>query len=132
MLSEERIKLMTRTAAYEEHEGKRYMSIGKYFRSDYLELHVIKSLFYGTIAFVLVVAMTLYYQFETFLQNIYKMDMIKLGRDILRYYIIFMVANAIVSYIVYSIRYSRAKKSLKRYNNNLKKISSLYESEGTK
>ena len=35
MLSQERIKLMTKMAAYEENEGKKYMSIGSYFRSDY-------------------------------------------------------------------------------------------------
>jgi len=130
MLNEERIKLMTRTAAYEGHEGKKNMAIGGYFRSDYLELHVIGSLFYGTIAFLLVAAMVLYYQFETFLQDIYKMDLLQFGKDILTYYIAFMVVNAVISYIVYSVRYSRAKKSLKHYYNNLKKLSALYEKEG--
>ena len=130
MLNEERIKLMTKTAAYEENEGKKNMAIGSYFRSDYLELHVIQSLLYGTLAFLVVGAMVLYYQFETFLQDIYKMDLLQFGKDILRYYIIFLVVNAVISYIVYSVRYSRAKRSLKRYYNNLKKLSALYEREG--
>ncbi|MBR1693090.1 MAG: hypothetical protein IJ711_10035 [Lachnospiraceae bacterium] len=130
MLNEERIKLMTKTAAYEENEGKKNMAIGSYFRSDYLELHVIQSLLYGTLAFLVVGAMVLYYRFETFLQDIYKMDLLQFGKDILRYYIIFLVVNAVISYIVYSVRYSRAKRSLKRYYNNLKKLSALYEREG--
>lgn len=51
MLSQERIKLMTKMAAYEENEGKKYMSIGSYFRSDYMGMQVIRSVICGTLAF---------------------------------------------------------------------------------
>ena len=53
MLSQERIKLMTKMAAYEENEGKKYMSIGSYFRSDYMGMQVIRSVISGTLAFFL-------------------------------------------------------------------------------
>ena len=53
MLSQERIKLMTKMAAYEENEGKKYMSIGSYFRSDYMGMQVIRSVICGTLAFFL-------------------------------------------------------------------------------
>lgn len=130
MLNEERIKLMTKTAAYEEHEGKKNMAIGNYFRSDYMELHIIKSLVYSTIAFVLIMAMAVYYQFETFLQELYKRDILQFGKSILLYYVAFTAANMVVTYIVYSVRYSRAKKSLKHYYHHLKQLSFLYEKEG--
>lgn len=132
MLNEERIRIMTRTAAYEEHEGKKNMAICSYFQADYLELHMIEALFYSTIAFLLVAGMTLYYRMETFLQDVYKMDLLQMGKDILKYYVIFIAVNVVISYIVYAIRYSRAKKSLKRYYGNLKKLSSLYSNEGKK
>lgn len=130
MLNEERIILMTKTAAYEEHEGKKNMAVDGYFRSDYMELNVIKSLLYSTLAFLLVVAMIIYYQVEVLLQDIYKMDLIQIGKNILAYYIIFVLLNLVISYIVSAFRYSRAKKSLKHYYNNLKRLSALYESEG--
>ncbi|MBQ5673627.1 MAG: hypothetical protein IIV45_00835 [Lachnospiraceae bacterium] len=129
MLNEERIILMTKTAAYEEGDGKKNMAIAGYFRSDYIELNLIKSLFYSTIAFVLVAAMVIYYQFEVLLQDIYKMDLLQLGKNILFYYIVFLVVNLMVSYVVSALRYSRAKKSLKHYYNNLRRLSSLYENE---
>lgn len=132
MLNEERIKIMTRTAAYEEHEGKKNMAIGAYFRADYLELHMIGSLFYGTLAFLVVAGMVLYYKFETILQDIYRIDLLQFGKGILKYYVAFLAVNAVVTYIVYAVRYSRAKKSLKHYYNNLKKLSSLYAKEGKK
>lgn len=130
MLNEDRIILMTRTAAYEECEGKKNMTIAGYFRSDYIELNLIKSMVYSTVAFILVAAMVIYYQFEVLLQDIYKIDLLQLGKNILFYYIVFLVVNLMVSYVVSAIRYSRAKKSLKHYYNNLRRLTSLYENEG--
>ena len=54
MLNEERIKLMTKMAAYEADEGKKNVTIGNYFRGDYIGLQVIKSIISATIAFVIV------------------------------------------------------------------------------
>lgn len=129
MLSQERIKLMTRMAAYEEKEGKKYMSIGSYFRSDYMGMQVILSIFSATAAFLCVCGFYIYYHFETFMQDIYKKDILGIGRQLLLYYIIFVVAYGLVTYVVYSFRYSRAKRSLKRYYNHLKQLAALYDIE---
>lgn len=129
MLSQERIKLMTKMAAYEEKEGKRYMSIGSYFRSDYMGMQVIKSVIYATIAFFLVAGFYLYYHFETFMQDIYKKDLLAMGRQVLLYYVIFTAAYALITYIVYSFRYSKAKRSLKRYYHHLKQLAAIYDIE---
>ena len=83
-----------------------------------------------TISIILVAAMVIYYQFEVLLQDIYKIDLLQLGKNILFYYIVFLVVNLMVSYVVSAIRYSRAKKSLKHYYNNLRRLTSLYENEG--
>ena len=52
MLNEERIRLMTKMASYEANEGKKNVSIGSYFRGDYIGLQVIKSVISGTIGFL--------------------------------------------------------------------------------
>lgn len=43
MLNEEKVILMTQMASYEENEGKKNMAIGRYFRSDYIAIQVLKS-----------------------------------------------------------------------------------------
>lgn len=129
MLNEERIRLMTHMASYEEHQGKRNMSTGSYFRGDYIGMQVIKAVLYSTIAYFVVFAMYLYYDFENFMQNVYKMDLLQFTQDVLYKYVIFVAVNAIISYIVYSYRYSKAKKSLKKYYHNLKQLSALYDLE---
>lgn len=126
MLNEERVILMTKLASYEEHEGKENMKIGKYFRSDYIAVQVLKSVIYATIAFALIMALFVFYDFEVFMQEIYKMDLIEFAKRILMYYGIVIVGYGAVSYGICAYRYSKARKSLKRYYQNLKKLNSLY------
>ena len=132
MLNEERIRLMTKMASYEANEGKKNVSIGSYFRGDYIGLQVIKSVISGTIGFFIIFAVYLGYDLETFMTEIYKMDLFLFGKNIVIAYLIFVGVYAIISYAVYTYRYTKAKKSLKLYYNNLKKLSYLYEKEGKK
>ena len=121
MLNEEKIILMTQMASYEENEGKKNMAIGRYFRSDYIAIQVLKSILCA-VCFALYV----FYDFETFMQDIYKMDLISFAKNVLLYYGITVVVYGAVSYLICSLRYARAKKSLKCYYNNLKKLNSIY------
>ncbi|MBE5881098.1 MAG: hypothetical protein E7289_02120 [Lachnospiraceae bacterium] len=129
MLSQERIKLMTKMAAYETNEGKTYMSIGSYFRSDYMGMQVLRSIISATLGFLIVCGFYVYYHLETLMQDIYKMDLWAFGKQVLLYYVVFVVAYALITYIVYSFRYSRAKRSLKRYYRHLKQLAAIYDIE---
>ena len=126
MLNEDKVILMTRMAAYEENEGKKNVQIGNYFRSDYISLQVLKSVVSATIGFGVIFALYIFYDFETFMQDIYKMDLIGFGKNVLLYYGITVVVYGAASYLICSLRYARAKKSLKCYYNNLKKLNSIY------
>lgn len=132
MLNEERIKLMTKMASYEANEGKRNVSIGSYFRGDYISLQVIKSIISATIAFLIVFALFVFYDFEVFMSDIYKMDLLQFGKNVMIAYLVFVAIYAIISYLVYTYRYTKARKSLKMYYNNLKKLAYLYDKEGRK
>lgn len=126
MLNEERIILMTKMASYEENEGKKNMAIGKYFRGDYIAIQVMKSVLCATIAYVICFALYIFYDFETFMQDIYKIDLVSFAKNTLLYYVVVVVTYGAISYGICSYRYAKAKKSLKCYYNNLKKLNSLY------
>ena len=129
MLNEERVVLMTKMASYETHEGKKGLAIGSYFRSDYIGWQVLKSIISATIAFVVVFAMYIFYDFEIFMTDIYKMDLLEFAKSVLFFYLGTVGAYALISYVVYAVRYSRAKKSLRAYYMNLHKLSSMYKNE---
>lgn len=129
MLNEERVVLMTKMASYEAHEGKRCLAIGSYFRNDYIGWQVLKSIISATIAFVVVFAMYIFYDFEIFMTDIYKMDLLEFAKNVLFFYLGTVGAYALISYVVYAVRYSREKKSLRAYYMNLHKLSSMYKNE---
>lgn len=129
MLNEDRIKLMTKMAAYEDKDGKKEIPITNFFRIDYVTLNLLKTVISTTIAFCIVVAMYVLYKAEYFVKNIHKMDLLVLGRFVLKYYVIFMLMYLVAAYFVYMIKYSNAKNGVKKYYGQLKRLSKLYDKE---
>lgn len=129
MISEQRVKLMTRLAAYEQNEGKKNEEIGSYFKGDYISLQILKSVISATIAFALIVVMFVLYDSELFMSDIYKIDIMEYAKKFIIYYLCFTGAYVVISYVVYSIRYRKAKRRLKVYFNNLKRLQILYQRE---
>ncbi len=113
---------MTQMASYEENEGKKNMAIGRYFRSDYIAIQVLKSVCVPRSPMESAFALFIFYDFETFMQDIYKMDLIGFAKNVLLYYGITVVVYGVASYLICSLRYARAKKSLKCYYNSEKVV----------
>lgn len=122
MLNEDRIAMMTKLAAYEQNKGKKSLKINKYFRGDYLLMQMLKTLLYVTFSFGLALGLYLLYHLEELTENLYKMDLIGFGMQILKVYGICLAAGLAVTYLVYTYRYAKAKKSLKGFMQNLKKL----------
>ena len=56
MINEEKVKIMTKIAMYEQGKGRRYLPVSKYYRSDYIGLALIKNFFLVTIGYALAIA----------------------------------------------------------------------------
>ncbi len=126
MLNEERIILMTKLASYEENEGKKDIAIINYFRNDYIGIQVLKAVISATIAYAIIFALFIFYDFEVFMLDVYKMDLIGFAQQVLIYYGITVIGFGALSYVLYSYRYVKAKRSLKCYYQNLKKLYMIY------
>ena len=127
MINEERVILMTKLASYEANEGKKDISIVNYFRGDYIGFQVLKSIIAATISFFALFAVYIFYNFEELMQDVYKMNLLGYGKSIVTIYLCSVGAYGVLSYILLSIRYSRARKSLKNYYGNLRKLAGMYE-----
>ena len=126
MLSEERIILMTRMASYEQGEGRKNVKIGNFFRSDYIALQILKAIFCVIVAFGIAFGLYMLCYVEEFLENLYTIDLLAFAKDVLTYFVVIAGGYVAIVYIVCTWRYAAAKKSLKCYYHNLKKLSSLY------
>lgn len=129
MINEERIVLMTKLAAYEKNEGKKNMAVGKYFMGDYISLHMLRTVISGTLAYLLAVAVYFLYYMEDLIANLYSLDFAGMARNVIMYYIVFLVAYGLVTYIFFTLHFFKAKKGIKRYYHNLKKLNSMYHQQ---
>lgn len=127
MINEEKVILMTKMASYEANEGKHDLATNRYFRSDYVTLQMIKAIFSGTVAFVIIVSVALLYDFDAFMKNLYQIDLLQLGKDLMVKYLISVGFYTLIVYIVASYRYNRARQGLKTYYGNLRRLSRYYE-----
>ena len=130
MLNEEKVKSMTKAAAYENGPEKKNIEIGSYFRGDYLGLHMVKSALAYTLAFAIIAAMWASGQLEEMMLMISRANYLKnIIKTMVVIYVGGLVTYECAVYAYYSYRYRQAKKSLRGYDSHLKKIHKFYESQ---
>lgn len=129
MLSEERVKLMTRMASYDEGEGKKNTNVAKFFRSDYIGIQILKAVICATIAYMIAFGVYVYVDFENFMLDIYKLDLWEFAQQVVKYYVYTVVSYSLLVYVGFSFKYGKAKKNLKRYFYNLKLLNSMFIKE---
>ena len=129
MLNVKKIRLMTEMARYEEGKGKEEMRIAKYFRSDYLGIALFKNVILASIGYAVVVLLVAAYFSEYLLNNVHKMNLILLGVILVGSYIITITIYSVITYVKYSLKYSRAKRGVEAYDRKLEKLETLYRKE---
>lgn len=129
MLNEEKIKVMNKLAIYEKKDGKKYLPVSRYYRTDYIGLALIKNFFLVTIGYILIVISVGIYFGDFLMENIHKMDLIRMGTYLGIGYLIALVFYSILTYIEYTVRYHKAKKSVREYYQELTKLEKMYNRE---
>lgn len=132
MLNEEKVKIMNRLAMYEKREGKKYLPISRYYRTDYIGLALIKNFFLATIGYGLVLCAIAAYLGEYLLSNIHKMNLVNLGIYVVAGYVVTLLVYSALTYVVYSVKYHKAKKSVKAYYEQLTALNKIYSREEKK
>ena len=129
MVNEEKVKIMNRLAMYEHGEGRKYLPVSRFYRSDYIGLALLKNLFLVTIGYVLGLAGVAAYFSEYLMDNVNKIDLVAVGVYIVVGYLIILIVYSVLTYIQYSVKYSRAKKSVREYYQDLTRLEKIYGRE---
>lgn len=129
MLNKERIRLMTRLAAYEQGEGKEDMPVAQYYRRDYVGLMMLRTFISSTIAFFILFALKILYELDLWIAMLYKLSYQKMLSDIMGKYLVFVLLYQVIAYFVYNFRYRKTQKKQKLYHSRIKKVQKLYERE---
>ena len=130
MLNIEKVKHMTKAAAYENGADNKNLKISSYFRSDYIGLQLIKSGLAYAVSFVLLLVMWGMGKMEELMLMISRPEYVQ---DLIKSVVILFVSGLllymIAVFVYYSIQYEKAKKSVKEYTGQLKSIQKFYEKQ---
>lgn len=129
MVNEEKVRLMTRLAMYEQSTGREDLEKGKYFKSDYVKYNCLKTLVSTTILYVVVVVVYIYYNMGELVTQLVDIDLFSVAYKILIAYALVCIFFMVVAWFLYSYRYKKAKPHIIKYNQNLKKLIAFYENE---
>ena len=127
MLNIEKVKSMTKAAAYESGPEKKNIEISDYLRTDYLGLHMVKSGIAYAVSFVIIAGIWFMGKTEDIMLMLTKTDYLE--SLILMLVVLFvagLVVYEILVYCYYSYKYRNAKKSVRGYHSHLKQIHKIY------
>lgn len=129
MLNEEKIRLMTKLAIYEQNEGRADLPLSKYYRTDYLTLKMINSAITMTIGYLLLLGTIILINAEEILSEMVSMDLAALGRNIVIIYVILFTVNMLATYFIHSYKFRVSRDNLNLYNGMLKELYTVYKKE---
>lgn len=129
MLKEERVKQLYKVALYEQKEEKLHKQIRKYYSKDYIAKEMLKSIFTGTIAYLLIVVLAAVTHWEVFLKQVNALDINGMIGVVLVIYLLYMGSYMGATYLFYRSRYADARKYLDEYEEELRVLHNMYERE---
>lgn len=129
MLSEERIRLMTKAAEFEQKEGRDAFKANDYFRGDYVSFYMVKAAISATLGFIVMVGLWLLYRLEELLAGLHTLDVQVFLTGIVKWYLLFIIVFEIVVFWAYNTKYTKMRQLMKDYSMQLKEIGQLYERE---
>lgn len=130
MLNEEKIKSMTKAAAYEKGPEKKNIEITNYFQNDYRGLQLIKSGIAYVVAFCLLVVIWGMTDTEALMLQLTHAEYFQRLLKILGIlFVAGLIVYEVIICIYYSWKYRRASASVDEFQQHLKKINKFYETQ---
>lgn len=112
-----------------DEEGEELRPMMEYYRVDYVAKQVLLSILSGTLIFVIVCVLVFTEDIEAFLLTIDLENLAKSMSPLLVRYGIFMAVYLAITMVVYSFRYSRGRRKVKKYYNQLLALEKQYKEE---
>lgn len=129
MLDNEKVKLMTELAFYEQNQGKEDFKINEYYRNDYTGFHTICSIIWVTIGYIGIVGLGMLAALEFLLLNLSKTLIIRMVFGIVGGYFAVLIVYTLISQYIFRKKHKEAKQRMKLFNYSLTELLKMYEKE---
>lgn len=127
MVNEEKVRMMTRLAIYENGKGRQELKLAKYFKSDYIKYNVLKTIVSTAICYWLAIALYALINIQTLINNLTTMDYMGVLYNLLIGFVVVVLGYAIFARIYYDRKYEAARPNIVIYNHFLKKMEEFYK-----
>ena len=132
MLNQDKIRTMAKLNRYEEGPDREYLKLNHMYRSDYIGMALLKNFFSITIGYLILLGIGCLYHFEFLTTKWFTLDLMSVGLNIVKWYLILLAAYSILVYILCSVRYKRMQSYVKEYDIQLKALEEMYSSSTKK
>jgi hypothetical protein len=120
---------MTKLALYESKAGKEDISLGKYYKTDYVRYQIIKSIICATLGYALILVLIILYRSEYLIGNAVTLNYKLIGTNVLGIYIMIIAVYGLGTAVASSIKYDKSRKKLGKYYKLLKRLNKLSNDE---
>ena len=129
MINEERVKLETKLAIYEQGDGKEELKINSYYKGDYIGLNQVLNIICMTIGYALIVGIGFVMYYDLILEGL-SLERIK-GLAILIgvVYGVLLILYLVLDRIYYAHKHKKAKDNVRLYYGRLHKLTRMYNEE---
>ena len=125
MANKEKIMLMTELAMYRK-KNEHIFQVNKYFGYDYIVWNLLLAAVRYTICAGIIAALFVIFRAETVFYNVNISGITNTLKIFAIYYFVGLAIYLIISFIVYRIRYNRARKGMLHYASKLKRLAKIY------
>ena len=122
-----KIRRMAKIEQFASTEAEGYLKIARYYRSDYIGLHLIRNFFLVTIGYILLIVLYLLRNGMEILDTIYTLNLKGMAVGWIGGYVILLAIYSVLTYTVCSLRFSKAKKMERYLDHQLEKMQQKYE-----
>ncbi len=129
MVDEQKVRLMTQLALYEDTQGKEDFKISSYYRKDYSGLHMITSVLWVTVGYVCFGILFALGILDSLLADLTIQTLIVFGALAILGYLLVVILYAIIANTIFNKKHKDARQRVKKYNHNLTRLLKMYKRE---
>ncbi len=130
MINAERVKQMVKLESFDEKQKDKLMPVIKYYRVDYVGMHVLRALLSITVAAAIFLALAGLANMEYLMENIHTMDLKEFIRSIIVRYVLVTIVYTVAVAFYANFKYSESKTCVKGQRFRLKRLFQTYGSNG--
>ncbi len=126
MVDEEKVRIMTRIASYEQKERIQEIEEGGYYESDYIRSRLFPIIWSYTVAYALLLLLIALYHLDFLTSSLSMAECRELAAAALVIYILLILVSVFLWTLHFAAGYERSQKLRKEYYGELKKLEQYY------